>query len=164
MRRFYTRDSEPDSQFQSTHLHEVRRSIMHKQLSDMPVSIHAPTRGATRTGHIPTLLRIVFQSTHLHEVRPLSNIDDALTCEFQSTHLHEVRLVNVSYLYHRVTVSIHAPTRGATIGTGRICQALPGFNPRTYTRCDCCALHAKVALIWFQSTHLHEVRQDTMVK
>ena len=84
---------DPSFLFQSTHPHGVRHhvSLMKQKTS---VSIHAPTRGATRTCRIPLRhLALVFQSTHPHGVRRL-----------------------MSSSYHRVpAVSIHAPTRGATI-------------------------------------------------
>ena len=60
-----------------------------------------------------------------------------------------------------VSVSIHAPTRGATLGK-RLCGKtflVSCFNPRTHTGCDtapttiCCKRAA------FQSTHPHGVRR-----
>ncbi len=77
-------------------------------------------------------------------------------------------------------VSIHAPTRGATVKSRwdiihRGCfnprtytrcdlaiflylPVLIGFNPRTYTRCDFVRFLYALFTIEFQSTHLHEVR------
>ena len=57
-----------------------------------------------------------------------------------------------------VWVSIHAPTRGATLvsNTGKVCSI--SFNPRTYTRCDYPQAADCVDNKKFQSTHLHEVR------
>ena len=55
-------------------------------------------------------------------------------------------------------VSIHAPTRGATMRWGLLPYVSPSFNPRTHTGCDdlvtVIAKHAKE----FQSTHPHGVR------
>ena len=56
------------------------------------VSIHAPTRGATRVEAPQVLLADVFQSTRPRGARPGLGVGDLLI----------------------VAVSIHAPTRGAT--------------------------------------------------
>ena len=143
--------------FQSTHPHGVRRifSPIFKYL--IPVSIHAPTRGATPYSiffdnnnyvsiHAPTRgatlsYNVVvpggwFQSTHPHGVRQRSVIESVHDFRFQSTHPHGVRHLDSDILVpgyngfnprthtgcdaatgslaHRLRVSIHAPTRGAT--------------------------------------------------
>ena len=56
---------------------------------------------------------------------------------FQSTHPHGVRrFIQLSYTISSPKVSIHAPTRGATVAdTGKI-TILISFNPRTHTGCD----------------------------
>ena len=36
----------------------------------------------------------------------------------------------------KITVSIHAPTRGATCTWHPVGALIPGFNPRTHSRCD----------------------------
>ena len=79
------------TRFQSTHPHGVRRDSFGGAFNDIAVSIHAPTRGATR-GRISGI--------HVHYT-------------FQSTHPHGVRLKVVKGRYD-YAVSIHAPTRGAT--------------------------------------------------
>ena len=101
------------------------------------VSIHAPTRGATpfrkwlrfryfrfnprtHTGCDSVMLFfapsfMVFQSTHPHGVRPFSSLRNALDMSFQSTHPHGVRLSISSTSDAMKSVSIHAPTRGATL-------------------------------------------------
>ncbi len=101
--------------FQSTHLHEVRPFTEFRSEA----------------------LK-VFQSTHLHEVRLIrpcsytnrvsgfnprtyTRCDNEVTaarlfnCLFQSTHLHEVRPFSSMRKTDLKRVSIHAPTRGATI-------------------------------------------------
>ena len=58
--------------FQSTHPHGVRRDSFGGAFNDIAVSIHAPTRGATR-GRISGIhVHYTFQSTHPHGVRPAS--------------------------------------------------------------------------------------------
>ena len=57
-----------------------------------------------------------FQSTHPHEVR-LNLNDEKIGAGkgFQSTHPHEVRLIFKRRIECSGQVSIHAPTRGATV-------------------------------------------------
>ena len=101
------------ARFQSTHLHEVRLSMVSERaISCMFQSTHLHEVRLTATE--PVLLTSEFQSTHLHEVRRIFSNTSALpNSEFQSTHLHEVR-----------------PCRGGK-GWWYSC-----FNPRTYMRCD----------------------------
>ena len=143
-----------------------------------------------------------FQSTHPHGVRHYElKVTDG-DAVFQSTHPHGVRLGEVwfcwlgrhggfnprthtgcdsrSYTQHVfIMVSIHAPTRGATLhgpvlrrgirvsihaptrGATLIFQTKTNFsrrfNPRTHTGCDIVPLVRGVAGV-FQSTHPHGVR------
>ena len=99
------------------------------------VSIHAPTRGATRNArNIYTMVK--FQSTHPHGVRPF------------------VGCVNNSLS----RVSIHAPTRGATSKSIFRSSFSTSFNPRTHTGCDLHWYEAEYVGYVFQSTHPHGVR------
>ena len=143
--------------FQSTHLQEVRLSGDVPLPYRLSVSIHAPTRGATffdknTSGlylvsiHAPTrgathctlvsLISIRFQSTHLQEVRHFYKRHAGRWEKFQSTHLQEVRLHFCFWRFLCHSVSIHAPTRGATE-----------------------RLNTEEKDIVFQSTHLQEVRR-----
>ena len=102
------------------------------------VSIHAPTRGATvttiklsrvvdsfnprthtgcDTGSFFSPIEILrFQSTHPHGVRhPEKTEVGSSTKTFQSTHPHGVRRCDKVSMTSFLFVSIHAPTRGATI-------------------------------------------------
>ena len=58
------------------------------------------------------------------------------TEEFQSTHPHGVRPSSMSSSIKGLTVSIHAPTRGATIFCRFVLLKQNSFNPRTHTGCD----------------------------
>ena len=102
---------------------------------------------------------VMFQSTHPHGVRRLSHLKKCLMDMFQSTHPHGVRLLGpyldypfvacfnprthtgcdngIPLRFQMFYVSIHAPTRGATVG-----------NRYLFPFC-----RAK-----FQSTHPHGVR------
>ena len=104
----------PKTMFQSTHPHGVRRELYTQQFHTIEVSIHAPTRGATYI-MIFTALANGFQSTHPHGVRHVSAPAYAEAYSFQSTHPHGVRLTRFFYAWKGYCVSIHAPTRGATL-------------------------------------------------
>ena len=120
--------------FQSTLLQEERPSSLSLYLSYCLISIHAPTRGATIL-HRTTAYH--FQSTLLQEERqfgePITSFlpyfnprsykrsDDLQLCYlfllllFQSTLLQEERLPVIYDVMTVLFISIHAPTRGATV-------------------------------------------------
>ena len=98
------------------------------------VSIHAPTRGATRL-MLHLHLHTRFQSTHPRGVRHQLRANTKATGKFQSTHPRGVRHVLRQQEANRGSVSIHAPTRGATASPGHREQK-GGFNPRTHEGCD----------------------------
>ena len=78
----------------------------------------------------------MFQSTHPHGVRPRILRTGICPQEFQSTHPHGVRQPKRSYSGKAKSVSIHAPTRGATQFARRVQCRIGCFNPRTHTGCD----------------------------
>ena len=142
--------------FQSTHLHEVRRTRKGWNDTKCIVSIHAPTWGATDMQdwlkqsllvsiHAPTWGATSYRSSvckaqYVSIHAPTWGATNISTpakvfSVFQSTHLHEVRR-NSNYWY----------------------LLQKSFNPRTYMRCDgwACSPHSNP--YEFQSTHLHEVR------
>ena len=156
--------------FQSTHPHGVRPKRTCSRNMPIFVSIHAPTRGATLQ-----TFRVVqyemFQSTHPHGVRPAPNCEVGTTPRFQSTHPHGVRH-NGHYCRHQhkrfqsthphgvrpftlphawlmPSVSIHAPTRGATILQMFLCAICASFNPRTHTGCDFCSARIRPTRLCF---------------
>ena len=122
--------------FQSTLLQEERHKLPGLSVMNRYISIHAPTRGATGISKT-TLNDIEFQSTLLQEERPVfwflkppikdfnprsykrSDFSDQLKAmdglEFQSTLLQEERPVLLLQSLSHVPISIHAPTRGATV-------------------------------------------------
>ena len=122
--------------FQSTHPRGVRpfKSLFDGGLSC--ISIHAPTRGATRKNenynrkiiisiHAPTrgaTFLYLKDLSQLHDFNPRTHEG----CDFSKT--------NDSVILQ--AISIHAPTRGAT----RIWKTFWGgrmnFNPRTHEGCD----------------------------
>ena len=103
------------SSFQSTHPHGVRPAVRRGHCKAVGVSIHAPTRGATSYGRLKISHGFEFQSTHPHGVRQNGLAKVAEQYVFQSTHPHGVRLNACQKAIHQFIVSIHAPTRGATM-------------------------------------------------
>jgi len=120
-------------QFQSTPLHEGRLYHRNKRRHRLPVSIHAPARGATDfagLGMVPLKFqstplhegrrygirtsgrRLAFQSTPLHEGRRESNLTPPKDADkFQSTPLHEGRLQKSKALkLLRISSEIRAPS------------------------------------------------------
>ena len=124
------------NKFQSTHPHGVRPQEEYKSIIRLPVSIHAPPRGATFFVCAKRVIYTGFQSTHPHGVRlydyhllsgcnsfnPRTHTGCDMTprgrvggeIKFQSTHPHGVRLPSLLIATPYPAVSIHAPTRGAT--------------------------------------------------
>ena len=81
---------------------------------DFSVSIHAPTKGATYTLHWVSTHRLLFQSTHPRRVRPRSARRSASRGSFNPrTHEGCDSVQRTDATSH--IVSIHAPTKGATI-------------------------------------------------
>ena len=99
------------------------------------VSIHAPTRGATYCA--PPFSAIVFcfnPRTHTGCDRRLY-LGLCIGLRFQSTHPHGVRLIR-----------------------GIVKMRLQSFNPRTHTGCDKFNPNDMERIFRFQSTHPHGVR------
>ena len=188
--------------FQSTHPHGVRPGRSPGRSPGRAVSIHAPTRGATKPLPTKWFFNGSFNPrTHtgcdVHEIsnqgrgkgfNPRTHTGCDVCCAvicttartFQSTHPHGVRLSVAVSARDRVAVSIHAPTRGATLTSLACCMyrlvsihaptrgatknsvkhppRYESFNPRTHTGCD-----VPRGCVWplpnpFQSTHPHGVR------
>ena len=121
--------------FQSTHPHGVRRAMA--------------TRSKYGTGFNPRThtgcdysLTVASSNSLGFNPRTHTGCDLPQTCipafptPFQSTHPHGVRLVRSHFLLFFNSVSIHAPTRGATRGLTTSYQYRTCFNPRTHTGCD----------------------------
>ena len=78
------------------------------------ISIHAPTRGATRLPAFCHLINIRFQSTLPQEERHWENGTIVIVEKFQSTLPQEERRLPAGLSSAPSGISIHAPTRGAT--------------------------------------------------
>ena len=82
-----------------------------------PVSIHAPTRGATSTTSPPHPPRRGFNPrAHAGRDQQIAASRHDRPCRFQSTRPRGARRALRVLLAHHEHVSIHAPTRGATLG------------------------------------------------
>ena len=119
--------------FQSTHPHGVRHDFKDGYLSNR-VSIHAPTRGATRR-KIAIQQTIRFQSTHPHGVRLCeSAIRTIVRCFNPRTHtgcdIHNLVRFRISRRFN--------PRTHTGCDTKRVepSAQVTCFNPRTHTGCD----------------------------
>ena len=121
----------------------------------------------------------MFQSTHPHGVRRVGNITmSGNIYMFQSTHPHGVRLClprikpqitrfnprthtgcDMIQFHNNIpkTVSIHAPTRGATLSIGSICFKTE-VSIHAPTRGATSSADIRAPNCRFQSTHPHGVR------
>ena len=98
------------------------------------VSIHAPTRGATYDSRWKKTRRR-FQSTRPRGARHQHSANKQMDFQFQSTRPRGARLPSIQRLCISRTVSIHAPTRGATAyNRTQKYQAQNHTFSRTYTR------------------------------
>ena len=78
----------------------------------------------------------LFQSTLLQEERLLLQSLFHFQLLFQSTLLQEERLFTPQISRLEIDISIHAPTRGATVLSILFSFASHYFNPRSYKRSD----------------------------
>ena len=78
-----------------------------------------------------------FQSTLLQEERPSTSNVRMMPCPFfQSTLLQEERPEDTYRIVNAINLSIHAPTRGATLSFLLLFWNPLSFNPRSYKRSD----------------------------
>ena len=126
----------------------------------MPVSIsiHAPTKGATiNMAHCGLIKR--FQSTLLREERHLRLTMLPYYGLFQSTLLREEPPEETVEALAYLDISIHAPTRGATLSMNLSLYCNLHFNPRSYERSDGRRHGWFFNGLGFQSTLLREERR-----
>ena len=136
------------------------RRSQSRYLPAFPVSIHAPTWGATNDVarfDADFLVSIHAPTWGATSACLLVLID---LFQFQSTHPHGVRH-HCSSWQHDCRVSIHAPTWGATPQLDLAHVGIDSFNPRTHMGCDSLRPMRPTFLYLFQSTHPHGVRRKT---
>ena len=126
----------------------------------MIVSIHAPTRGATRSFY-DIATEILFQSTHPLGVRHGILILSIVKLQFQSTHPLGVRLKIPNLV---LCVSQFQSTH--PLGVRHVLQIwfliCLSFNPRTHSGCDSINSEYQHEQGKFQSTHPLGVRLSIM--
>ena len=99
--------------FQSTLPREERPIICRIYNIRIGISIHAPTRGATKNMQLIGM-KLIFQSTLPREERLIFLLENLTNYIFQSTLPREERQLPLKALKLSIIISIHAPTRGAT--------------------------------------------------
>ena len=124
------------------------------------VSIHAPTRGAT-IGNGGNYLASEFQFTRPHGARPYWSNHSATSSSFNSR-AHTGRDGSSGQARACAGVSIHAPTRGATLARGHIQMPPRSFNSRAHTGRDPPASEVKANEGAFQFTRPHGARPETL--
>ena len=166
--------------FQSTHPHGVRRFKSPATTSvKMFQSTHPHGVRQLTPHHYPT--DDLFQSTHPHGVRLIRYSNERRHIEFQSTHPHGVRpRLQKSLkakipsfnprthtgcdpackrrLHRKFQVSIHAPTRGATLPCLDSSWPLPRFQSTHPHGVRLFSVSSISIPSLFQSTHPHGVR------
>ena len=142
------------------------------------VSIHAPTRGATKGKQLCKLAftfqstrphgarlirpgvvtsRLPFQSTRPHGARRATPTASMRPWTFQSTRPHGARRQPLRPRRHRRQVSIHAPTRGATL-MGGTAQYIANVSIHAPTRGATASARHPSPSHMFQSTRPHGAR------
>ena len=120
--------------FQSTHPRGVRQDKRDAWVREYPISIHAPTWGATyNPNHVAP--PEIFQSTHPRGVRQTGRTCGRRRKDFNPrTHVGCDSHHDKNFLIF--SISIHAPTWGATLRNIHRITGSPNFNPRTHVGCD----------------------------
>ena len=183
-----TRGATHDLSLRSLHLenfnpraHEGRDSIARSRAWRVLISIHAPTRGATSATKWALCAARNF-NPRAHEGRDLSARINTLPIHYFNPRAHEGRDLLMQSRWRRPsTISIHAPTRGATCphshsAIGRRFQstrprgARPAgsgvgsagydFNPRAHEGRDCWPERIKTVAKIFQSTRPRGARRQ----
>ena len=142
--------------FQSTHPHGVRR--LRTQFSDfaLPVSIHAPTRGATNS-RLYTIYKCIRFNPRTH-----TGCDARMRERFRRKYGFNPRTHTGCDCTRyqrpkRPRVSIHAPTRGAT-QTYKLAPLSSDVSIHAPTRGATTSKSMPLPNLQFQSTHPHGVR------
>ena len=100
----------------------------------------------------------LFQSTHPHGVRRRKPVCFPETGEVSIHAPTRGATIQDNTFISLQLVSIHAPTRGATDSTNEKDKRRRSFNPRTHTGCDVRSGISLPSFVVFQSTHPHGVR------
>ena len=143
----------PFSGFQSTRPRGERPRTARTGGTPSPVSIHAPARGATLAFPSRTSRACRFQSTRPRgERRRGVEIEPTLHDGFQSTRPRGERPAEDRNAEGGLSVSIHAPARGATSSLNTDRRTSASFNPRARAGSDTAIAQATRSRHRFQST------------
>ena len=132
--------------FQSTHPRGVRRRA---NPGSNPKRYFNPRThvGCDKLPSEAALKCSIFQSTHPRGVRHALPYVLFQFCLFQSTHPRGVRPLGLHNRIAGGSISIHAPTWGATIKrAGRLTVSI-NFNPRTHVGCDSNIEHQTIQFV-----------------
>ena len=134
-RRLQVEQNSLNTLFQFTPLREGR--LVCTALHPLPplISIHAPPRGATEFCVIRATDKSVFQFTPLREGRRRDRCSARAAGIFQFTPLREGRPAQSAFWSLLITISIHAPPRGATFQSAHQ-PTSAYFNSRPSARGD----------------------------
>ena len=102
--------------------HERSDNYIPDEFKSYIISIHAPTRGATMTSD-ETGMVAIFQSTLPREERPVRRYSLPLISVNFNPRSHERSDPSLYDSLCLITISIHAPTRGATLTIRTWCLA-----------------------------------------
>ena len=112
------------------------------------ISIHAPTRGATRKQVRPLLEPRRFQSTLPRGERPqYRTIIHSIV--YFNPRSHEGSDGNMLLQLLSTVISIHAPTRGATSAVLLLPVATSNFNPRSHEGSDQTSTQSILTILYF---------------
>ena len=121
--------------FQSTHPRGVRQSPCRCPSLPRPISIHAPTWGAT-PWVVVWIISGEFQSTHPRGVRRYQQRGTRDDTQYFNPRTHVGCDSRPRQTRLGRWISIHAPTWGATFRKGTNSVEDFNFNPRTHVGCD----------------------------
>ena len=124
--------------FQSTLLQEERPGQFMEKYGQQDFNPRSYKRSDGSTSQI-YLTEEKFQSTLLQEERQVGTACKDGGYQFQSTLLQEERRNRIRKDFPEVFISIHAPTRGATLPAQTAQNIKADFNPRSYKRSDACS-------------------------
>ncbi len=145
--------------FQSTRPYGARRNRTRCARASS-VSIHAPVRGATAAQYMRRFIDVMFQSTRPYGARHAT----LLTLRLRSASFNPRARTGrdaeaVRSIWHYVSVSIHAPVRGATCGSVRS-AAVRGVSIHAPVRgATSDAASVRQMSAWFQSTRPYGARR-----
>ena len=116
--------------------HEGSDSEDRINIYQVNISIHAPTRGATPVSTPIPGIHCIFQSTLPRGERLEEKILSEELQKFQSTLPRGERPNCFDHCQGEMDISIHAPTRGATVFSFLLKDAEKDFNPRSHEGSD----------------------------